>query len=88
MKVKFIKVPENTIREVELGKLYPISEKPPVKVGEAGYTGYAVISNGFWFIADYTYDKYGSGPEFHVDGEYDPDVTHWMLLPVIPEDAR
>ena len=55
---------------------------PKKKVGDEGYVGYLVLSGGEYQIADFTHDKYmQSAYEFHVDGEYDPNVTHWMELP-------
>ena len=55
---------------------------PKKKVGDEGYVGYLVLSDGEHQIADFTNDKYmQTAYEFHVDGEYDPNVTHWMELP-------
>lgn len=55
---------------------------PEKKVGDEGYIGYLVLSDGEYQIADFTHDKYvQTAYEFHVDGEYDPNVTHWMELP-------
>ena len=55
---------------------------PEKKVGDEGYVGYLVLSDGEYQIADFTNDKYmQTAYEFHVDGEYDPNVTHWMELP-------
>ena len=62
----------------------PVTEQPPLKVGDEGYTGYLVFANGHYEIADYTIDKYDNVPFFHVDGEYEPAVTHWMELPAPP----
>ena len=56
-------------------------EEPKLKVGDSGYQGYLVIANGQVYVADWTFDKYGSGPEFYVDGEYEPDVTYWTEIP-------
>lgn len=63
----------------------PVTETPPLKVGEDGYNGYLVYANGYYAVADYTTDKFDNVPYFHVDGEYEPDVTHWMPLPTPPE---
>ena len=55
---------------------------PEKKVGDEGYVGYLVLSDGEYQIADFTHDKYMQiAYEFHVDGEYDPNITHWMELP-------
>jgi hypothetical protein len=55
---------------------------PKKKVGDEGYVGYLVLSDGEYQIADFTHDKYmQTAYEFHIDGEYDPNVTHWMELP-------
>lgn len=63
----------------------PATETPPYRVGDDDYTGYLVYANGYLEIADYTTDKYDNVPYFHVDGEYEPDVTYWMPLPSIKE---
>ena len=65
-----------------------VNESPPFKVGDEGYTGYLVYSDGYIRVADYTTDKYDNIPYFHVDGEYDPDVTHWMPLPEPPKEEE
>ncbi len=62
----------------------PVTEQPPLKVGDEGYTGYLVFANGHYEIADYTTGKFDNVPYFHVDGEYEPDVTHWIELPAPP----
>ena len=65
-----------------------LSEFPPKKVGDDGYTGYLVFSDGYIQVADFV-ALGGAIPyayEFHVDGEYDPDVTHWMQLPDPPKE--
>ena len=64
----------------------PVTEKPPLKVGDDGYNGYLVYSNGYYEVADYTTDKFDNVLHFHVDGEYEPDVTHWMPLPEPPKE--
>ncbi len=64
-----------------------MEETPPFVVGELGYTGYLVAVDGQVMIADYTTDKYSFGvPEFHVDGEYEPDVEAWRILPKPPKE--
>ena len=64
----------------------PVTEQPPLKVGDDGYNGYLVYANGYYEIADYTIDKLDVVPYFHVDGEYETDVTHWMPLPEPPKE--
>lgn len=66
----------------------PVTEEPPLKVGEDGYTGYFVYANGHVEIADYTTDKFDNVPYFYVDGEYEPDVTHWMPQPEPPKEDK
>lgn len=65
-------------------ELHSVLEAPPYKVGDKEYTGYLVLTNGYWAIADYTKDTYDLTYIFHVDGEYDPCVSHWMCLPTKP----
>lgn len=67
---------------------FPVTEEPPLKVGEDGYNGYLVYANGYYAVADYTTDKFDNIPYFHVDGEYEPDVTHYMLLPKLPKEGE
>lgn len=64
----------------------PVTEKPPLKVGDDGYNGYLVLANGYYEVADYTTDKFDNVPSFHVNGEYEPDVTHYMPLPKPPKE--
>lgn len=64
----------------------PVTEEPPLKVGDDGYNGYLVYANGYYEVADYTTDKFDNVPYFYVDGEYEPDVTHWMPLPEPPKE--
>jgi hypothetical protein len=64
----------------------PVTEEPPLKVGDDGYNGYLVYANGYYEVADYTTDKFDNVPYFRVDGEYEPDVTHWMPLPDPPKE--
>ena len=66
----------------------PVTETPPRKVGDDGYNGYLVYANGYYEVADYTTDKFDNVPYFHVDGEYEPDVTHWMQLPQPPKEKK
>ena len=63
----------------------PVTEEPPLKGGDDGYNGYLVYANGYYKVADYTTDKFDNVPYFHVDGEYEPDVTHYMPLPTTPK---
>ena len=76
------------IAKIEAPRWIPVTEQPQSKVGDDGYNGYLVYANGYYEIADYTIDKLDVVPYFHVDGEYETDVTHWMPLPEPPkEDA-
>lgn len=70
----------------EADEWYSVEETPPFVVGDEEYTGYLVYTNGYIQVADYSADKYSPGIyEFHIDGEYDPYVTHWMILPAAPD---
>ena len=65
----------------------PVAKAPSLKVGDEGYPGYLVVdANGYYDVADYTVDRLGNGPSFHVDGEYEPDITHYMPLPEPPKE--
>ena len=64
----------------------PVTEEPPLKVGDDDYNGYLVYANGYYEVADYTTDKFDNVPYFHVNGEYEPDVTHYMPLPEPPKE--
>ena len=64
----------------------PVTEEPPLKVGDDGYNGYLVYANGYYEVADYTTDKFDNVLYFHVNGEYEPDVTHYMPLPEPPKE--
>jgi hypothetical protein len=65
----------------------PATEEPPLKVGDDGYNGYLVYANGYYEVADYVIDKIDNVPYFHVDGEWEPDVTHYMPLPEPPKES-
>ena len=67
-------------------KWISVKETPPLKVGDDGYNGYLVYANGYYEVADYTIDKFDNIPYFHVNGEYEPDVTHYMPLPAPPKE--
>ena len=69
-----------------LTKWIPVTEQPPLKVGDDGYNGYLVYANGYYEVADYTTDKFDNVLCFHVNGEYEPDVTHYMPLPEPPKE--
>lgn len=64
----------------------PVTEAPSLKVGDEGYPGYLVYANGYYDVADYAVDWLGNGPSFHVDGEFEPDITHYMPLPEPPKE--
>lgn len=63
-----------------------VTEEPPLKVGDDGYNGYLVYADGYYAVADYTTDKIDNVPYFHVDGEYEPNVTYYMPLPPPPKE--
>ena len=65
----------------------PVTGQPPLKVGDDGYNGYLVFANGYYEIADYSEDRLDGVPVFCVNGEYEPDVTHWQPLPDPPKEA-
>lgn len=75
-----------TLAELEKPRWIPATEEPPLKVGDDGYNGYLVYANGYYEVADYTVDKFDNVPYFHVDGEYEYGVTHYMPLPEPPEE--
>lgn len=64
----------------------PVTEQPPLKVGDDGYNGYLVYANGYYEVADYAIDEIDNVPYFHVDGEWEPTVTHFMPLPEPPKE--
>ena len=64
----------------------PATKAPALKVGDEGYPGYLVYANGYYDVADYGEDRLGNGPSFRVDGEYEPDITHYMPLPEPPKE--
>ena len=64
----------------------PATKAPALKVGDEGYPGYLVYANGYYDVADYAVDWLGNGPSFRVDGEYEPDITHYMPLPEPPKE--
>jgi len=75
-----------TLAELEKPRWIPVTEEPPLKVGDDGYNGYLVYAKGYYEVADYTIDKFDNAPYFHVNGEYEPTVTHFMPLPEPPEE--
>ena len=77
---------EVTLRELEKPCWIPVTEQPPLKVGDDGYNGYLVFANGYYEVADYTTDKFDNAPHFHVNGEYESTVTHFMPLPEPPKE--
>lgn len=76
----------NEASEILRKRWIPVTETPPRKVGDDGYNGYLVYANGYYEVADYTTDKLGNVLCFHVNGEYEPDVTHFMPLPEPPKE--
>ena len=75
------------ISALERDRWISVKDATPKMMGEEGYTGYLVYSNGFMQVADYVSDGYGAG-EFHVDGEYEPDVVAFIPLPEPPKEAH
>lgn len=75
-----------TLAELEKPRWVSVTEEPPLKVGDDGYNGYLVYANGYYEVADYTTDKFDNVPYFHVNGEYEPTVTHYMPLPEPPKE--
>lgn len=73
------------IEALERDRWISVKDATPKMAGEEGYTGYLVYSNGYMQVADYVSDGYGVG-EFHIDGEYDPDVIAFMPLPEPPKE--
>ena len=78
--------PERKALIKSLPRWIPVTETPPLKVGDNGYNGYLVYANGYYEVADYTTDKLDNVLYFHVNGEYEPDVTHFMPLPEPPKE--
>lgn len=76
----------NEASEILRKRWIPVTETPPRKVGDDGYNSYLVYANGYYEVADYTTDKLGNVLCFHVNGEYEPDVTHFMPLPEPPKE--
>lgn len=76
----------DAIEELSKPRWIPVTEQPPLKVGDDGYNGYLVYANGYYEVADYTTDKFDNVPYFHVNGEYEPGVTHFMSLPEPPKE--
>ena len=82
----FVLSPKRAMQYLIKPRWIPVMEKPPLKVGDDGYNGYLVYANGYYAVADYTVDKFDDVPYFYVDGEYEPDVTHYMSLPASPRE--
>lgn len=77
---------QSLVEAAEERRWIPVTEEPPLKVGDDGYNGYLVYANGYYEVADYTTDKFDNVPYFHVNGEYEPDVTHYMPIPQPPKE--
>lgn len=75
-----------TAMDAAMPRWIPVTEEPPLKVGDDGYNGYLVYANGYYEVADYTTDEFDNVPYFHVNGEWEPDVTHYMPLPLPPRE--
>lgn len=77
--VEVLKKSESSV--TYLLEFHNVSEPPPYCVGDKEYTGYLIISEDGYSIADYTWDKYGWYKEFHVNGEAETGVKYWAVLP-------
>ena len=75
-----------TAMDAAMPRWIPVTEEPPLKVGDDGYNGYLVYANGYYEVADYTTDEFDNVPYFHVNGEWEPDATHYMPLPLPPKE--
>ena len=71
---------------LQIPRWIPVTEEPPLKVGDDGYNGYLVYTNGYYEVADYMTDKFDNVPYFYVNLEYEPDVTHYIPLPEPPKE--
>lgn len=74
--------------EEQIPHWHTADEKPPLKVGDEGYNGYLLRVYGYYAVGDYTTDRFGNEEWFHVNGEYEPDVTYWCLLPEPPKEEK
>lgn len=70
--------------EAQVPKWVSVKERLPEKT----ITACLVYADGYTRVADWTHDKWGEDFWFYVDGEYDPEVTHWMPLPEPPNENR
>ena len=71
--------------EVALRKWISVEERLP----ELGQGVLVYDDCGYMSVADYTHDKhFPTVYEFHVNGEYEPGVTHWMPLPAPPKEVN
>ena len=56
------------------------------RLPEKTITACLVYADGRTQVADWTHDKWGEDWWFYVDGEYDPEITHWMPMPEPPKE--
>lgn len=82
----FVLSPKRAMEYLSNPRWIPVTKAPSLKVGDEGYPGYLVYANGYYDVADYAVDRLGNGPSFHVDGEYEPEITHYMPLPGPPKE--
>ena len=68
--------------EAQVPKWVSVKERLPEKTITACLT----YADGRAQVADWTHDKWGWDWWFYVDGEYDPEITHWMPLPEQPKE--
>ena len=80
------------IKQLLFEPMHGMDEDPPFRKGDSDYTGYLVIADNKYKIADYTcedkHDVDERYPRFYVDGKYEPDVRYWMCLPKIPKASE
>lgn len=69
--------------EAQAPKWISVKERLPERGAPKGCLIYA---DGYTCAADWSCDRYGDDWWFYVDGEYDPEVTHWMPLPEPPKE--
>ena len=68
--------------EAQVPKWISVEERLPEKT----ITACLVYADGRTQVADWTHDKWGEDWWFYVDGEYDPEITHWMPMPEPPKE--
>lgn len=69
--------------EAQVPRWISVDESLPEK---GVYKACLAYANGFIVVAEWSCNKFGYDWWFHVDGEYEPLVTHWMPLPEPPKE--